>query len=199
MAIAREIQWLTPALAFWEAYEPSVKCDLTSSALVTAEGLVLVDPIALPAPALAELAAAAPPAAILLTNGNHSRTAAAFREKWGIRICATAGAAAELDLAPDVILADGDLTVGGLRVVALPAAGPGEAAFIGAGVAFIGDALIHLGSHGFALLPEKYRANAAALPNELRKLLSYDFHILTFAHGTPLTLHARQRLENLLA
>ena len=37
------------------------------------------------------------------------------------------------------------------------------------------------------------------LRESLRKLLSYEFDVLTFAHGTPLVGQARRRLELLLA
>ena len=86
-----------------------------------------------------------------------------------------------------------------MNVVSLPSAGPGEVALIGEAVICIGDAIINLASHGFSLLPAKYCVNPRLLPNELRKLLSYEFRILTFAHGDPLVEHARERLQQLLA
>jgi hypothetical protein len=59
--------------------------------------------------------------------------------------------------------------------------------------------VIHFGSPGFSLLPAKYCADPGGLANDLRKLLSYDFHILTFAHGEPIVQQARERLQKLLA
>lgn len=198
-AEADGIQWITPTLAFWEAYDPAVKCDLTGSALVTDAGLVIVDPIALPESALAELIARAKPAAILLTNGNHARSSVALRERIGVRIFAPAGAGEGLGFAPDVLLAEGEMAPGPMRIVGLPGAGPGEVAYVGGGVAMMGDALINLEPHGLRLLPEKYCANAAELRDELRKLLSCAFATMTFAHGAPLIRNTRQRLEDLLA
>jgi hypothetical protein len=198
MVSAAEFQRVTPALFHWQAFEPAVKCDLSASAVVTPQGTVFIDPFPLAESAMAELIATAPPLAILLTSGNHERAAGDFRRRLRVPICATAAAAAAMSITVDRTLENGDAAPGGLQVVGIPSAGPGEVAFIGHGVACIGDAVIHLESHGFALLPPKYCAAPALLPNDLRKLLSYDFHILTFAHGSPLLECARQRLESLL-
>ncbi len=195
MTTATEIQRVSPILWSWNAYEPAVKCELTSHAVKTPEGLILIDPIGLADPeAFGET-----PAAILVTNAHHARAALWWQERSGARIVAPAAALAELEIAPDVTLQDGEIAPGGFRVVALPGGAPGEAAYVGHGLCGVGDALIHLPSHGFALLPAKYCADAASLPNAVRKLLSYDFHILTFAHGAPLVDRARERLAQLLA
>ena len=198
MATAADFQRVTPELFHWQAYEPAVKCDLSACAITTQDGLVFVDPIPLAEPALSNLAGAGKPLAVLLTSGNHERAADEFRIRFEIPICASATAAAAMTTRIDRVINDDELAPGGLRAVGVPSAGPGEVAFVGNGIACIGDALIHLESHGFALLPDKYCADSVRLPNDLRKLLSYDFHILTFAHGAPLTEQARQRLETLL-
>ena len=196
---ADEFQQVTPSLYFWQAYEPAVKCDLSSCALITPAGLVFIDPIPLAAPSLKELTALAKPAAILLTNGNHTRAAADYRTRFGVPIFAHADAAQELGIPLDGTLADGDIAPGGLRVVSLPGGGAGEIAFVGEGVVCVGDGLIHVEPNGFAMLPAKYCADARQLALSLRKLLSFDVRILTFAHGTPLTANTHARLTALLA
>ena len=55
MARAEEIQEVRPGLYFWQAYEPSVKVDLSCCARQTARGLVFIDPIPLAKEALEEL------------------------------------------------------------------------------------------------------------------------------------------------
>jgi hypothetical protein len=112
---------------------------------------------------------------------------------------APAAAAGETGIAVDHEFAEGDRLPGSLTAIAVPSAGPGEVAFFRDGVLCIGDALINFGSAGFSVLPDKYCADARQLPNEVRKLLSYDAHILTFAHGAPIVQHARDRLHKLLA
>lgn len=198
MREAAEYQAVSGDVFFWQAYEPAVKCDLSCCALRVGGGLVFVDPIPLADAALAELTAEAPPALIVLTNGNHARAAATMRDRFHIPIAAHADAAEEI--APDRLIADGDTLLAALTVITLPGAGPGEIALHGpGGVACIGDALIHLELHGLALLPDKYCDDAKLLRASLRKLLRFDFGVLTFAHGLPIVTDARGRLESLLA
>lgn len=198
MAISEDFQSPAPSLFTWHAYEPEVKCDLSSCAIATDAGLIFVDPIELAEPAFARLLLGRKPAAILLTNGNHTRAAEKFRARLRVKVFAARDAAG-LDLIPDATLADGQDAPGGMKVIALPGAGPGEIALVGHGIACIGDALIHLPPEGLRLLPDKYCADAAQNRDSLRKLLSCDFQVMTFAHGAPLVESARARLQKLLA
>jgi hypothetical protein len=198
MTVAQDIRRITESLFAWQAYEPAVKCDLSSCALATDDGLIFVDPIELAEPSRAQFLGGRRAAAIVLTNGNHVRAAAAWRTRLGTRIFAAANAT-DLELTPDVNLADGDILPGGMRVLSLPGAGPGEIALIGNGVACIGDALVNLPPEGLRLLPSKYCADPVELGDSLKKLLSYQFEVMTFAHGAPLVGSGRRRLEQLLA
>ena len=198
MPVALDFQQVTPSLFEWQAYDPAVKCDLSSCAIETADGLIFVDPIELAEPALARLLLGRKPHAIVLTNGNHSRAAEKFRARLGVKIFASADADG-LGITPDATLADGHRAPGNMRAITLPGAGPGEIALVGHGIACLGDALIHLPPDGLRMLPDKYCADPAQLRRSLRKLLSCDFQVLTFAHGAPLTDSAHQKLEHLLA
>ena len=74
-----------------------------------------------------------------------------------------------------------------------------EIALHAEGVLHVGDALIHLPSTGFAPLPDKYCTDPRELRAALGKLLRFPCEVLTFAHGLPLVILARQRLADLLA
>jgi glyoxylase-like metal-dependent hydrolase (beta-lactamase superfamily II) len=199
MIAADEFQTITPRVFSWQAYDPRVKCDLSSVALQTTDGLVLVDPIPLRDEALDELTRGRPVRAILLTSGNHERAAESYRKRFNVPVWASEEAARSVEITVDHSFKKGELAPGGMSVVELFAAGPGEVALVGDGLVCLGDAVINLASHGFSLLPAKYCVNSRLLPNDLRKLLSYEFRILTFAHGDPLIEHARERLQQLLA
>lgn len=192
-----EIQLVHEKLAFWQAYEPGVKCDLSSCAILTREGLVLVDPISLTENGMVALHSLGRPHAIVLTNGNHLRDALAFRSRLEIPVFASANAETEAGILVDRILAEEEL-VAGLRVVSIEGAGLGEIALCGDGTLCVGDAIINLSSHEFSLLPEKYCDAPEKLRDSLRKLLQYEFQVMTFAHGAPLIKDAHSRLENLL-
>lgn len=198
MTRADEIHVVTPTLAVWQAYEPAVKCDLTSVALRLDEKLMLVDPIALSAAGVAELDAFGQPALVVCTNGNHARAADDFRKRYGVPLAAHAEA--ELETSVDLALTDGARLLDAIEVCALPGAAPGEIALRSPdGIACVGDALIDLPPDGFRRLPDKYCADPKVLRESLRKLLRWDFRILTFAHGWPLVASARERLVALLA
>lgn len=200
MGKAEEFQEVRSGLYFWQAYEPAVKVDLSCCAVVTAHGLVFVDPIPLAKRALAELVErAGTPAAIVLTSGNHARAAEEYRRQFAVPIFAHADAVAELGLTVDQIIGEGDAVLGEMTVVALPGGAPGEIALHYRDAWHVGDALIHLPPMGFALLPDKYCEDARELRRSVEKLLRIPFEVLTFAHGLPLVTHARQRLSQLLA
>ena len=196
---ADEFQVVSPSLAVWQAYEPAVKCELSSCARRFGNELVFIDPIPLAKAALAELVADATPVAIIVTNGNHARAAAEFRDRFSIPILAHSAAAAELGIAIDQSLAEGDAAFGRFSVIEIAGAPAGEIALYADGIAHLGDALINLDPLGFTTLPEKYCADPWEMRRALGKLLRFDFELLTFAHGLPLVSQAKRRLEQLLA
>jgi len=197
-ATAADFKAITTSLFSWHAYEPAVKCELSSCAFDGPDGLIFFDPIGLAEPALARLLHGRKARAVILTNGNHARAAGALRKRFGVKIFAPRDADG-LELVPDETLEEGRIAPGGFTVIALPGAGPGEIALVGNGVACIGDALIHLQPEGPLILPDKYCTDPAQLRQSLRKLLSCEFQAVTFAHGAPLVTAARKQIEQLLA
>lgn len=195
------------ALALWQAYDPANRVNLHATAVaVDGGGLFFVDPIPLRAAALAELleeTAGTPPAGVLVTNGNHARAAADFARRFGVPLAATATAAREagLEAGETIPEAGGAVFGGAFEAVGLPGAGVGEVAFCredGGGLAVVGDALIHMDSHGFAILPDKYCENPKELRRSLTHLAQRRLATMAFAHGDPLVAWANERLRTLL-
>jgi hypothetical protein len=200
MSPADEVQQITPDLWFWQSYDPSVKCDLSSCALRLERGLLLIDPILLTKEAFGQLTEIAKPIAIIITNGNHARAASSYRERLRVPVMAHLEAHAELGIPIDEALTEGEFFDGAISIITIPGAGPGEIALYSpAGVIAVGDALIQFEPHGFSLLPAKYCVDTKLMRISLRKLLRFEFEVLTFAHGLPLVDRARQRLETLIA
>jgi glyoxylase-like metal-dependent hydrolase (beta-lactamase superfamily II) len=199
MACAEEFQTIREGLFFWQAYEDEVKVDLSCCARRTERGLVFIDPIPLAQEAIDELIAACPPAAIVLTNGNHERWSRVLRDRLQVPIYAHRLAASELGDCVDQALEDGESVLEEITVIALPGAGSGEIALHGGDILHVGDALIHLPPHGLSILPEKYCSDPKELRRSLGKLLRFRFEALTFAHGLPVETQARQRLSHLIA
>jgi glyoxylase-like metal-dependent hydrolase (beta-lactamase superfamily II) len=198
---ADEFQVLSEGVVFyWSAYDPAVKCELSCCALKTGSGLVVIDPAPLADAAWKELLAVASLRAILLTNGNHVRQADALRKLHKVPIVTAPAARRDIiEIKCDVVLLETELLYG-ISPIAIPGATVGETAFFAnTGVMVLGDAVIHTDSEkGLELLPDKYCADPAQNRISLRKLLNYDFHTLIVAHGTPVTSHAKEKLNALL-
>ena len=195
-------------LSCWDAYDPASKVELYGTAIQVGRRLFFIDPIPLESDALDTLTEEAVPAGIVLTNANHARAAAAFRRQFELPVWMHTDAASETGLTVDEMIPAGGGTVfdGVLEAIPLPGAVAGEIALYragrasadGGGVMIVGDALVHLPSQGFSVLPDKYCTNAKALRRSLEGLLEWEFETMLFAHGEPIMRDARERLAALL-
>ena len=203
MTTAEEFHAIGNSLFHWSAYDPACKCELSSTALLTTGGaLVVIDPIPLAGPAWRELLAAGPLRAILLTNGNHVRDAARLREAYQVPIVTAPLTRRDItELKPDIALMESELLYG-IAPVSIPGATAGETAFFCANafVLIVGDAVINLHPEiGLEFLPAKYCVDAEQNRASLQKLNTFAFHTITFAHGSPVTSGARQKWQALLS
>ncbi len=181
----------TPALtlATWEAYDPSVKVDLTSNALRVGERVCLFDPIPFADGTDVAAIMGAPATAIILTNGNHERYALEVADALQLPILAPAAAFPEFTpalAARAIRLEEANLP---LEAIPLPGGGAGETAYYtpeADGVAVVGDALINLPFTGFCLLPEKYCEDVSKLRCSVTELARRPLAALAFSHGQPL-------------
>ena len=192
-----EYSTVRSGLFHWQGYEPAVKCDCSSSALVTAAGLVFIDPIPLADEALTELVGESfsAPAAVVLTSGNHQRESLALAKRFGIPVFAPKEAGD--DIIAYQRFRSGD-PVAGMESIGLPGFGPGETAFIYEGALIFGDALINLEPEGLRLLPEKYRENKKQSLRSLAALKNLKPQALLFAHGNPIVKDASGSLATLV-
>jgi glyoxylase-like metal-dependent hydrolase (beta-lactamase superfamily II) len=177
----------------WQGYEPAVKCECSSTALVTPSGLIFIDPVPLAEEALKELVGESfsAPAAIVLTSGNHQRESLALAKRFGIPVFAPEDAGD--DISADQRFRSGD-PVAGMESIALPGFGPGETAFLHDGALVFGDALINLEPQGLRLLPEKYHEDKKQSLRSLAALGALNPQVLLFAHGHPIVDRAPERL-----
>ena len=200
MRFASEIEPVAPGIFLWRFYDPSIKAELFSTALETASGTLLVDPIPLAPDATAGLERRAKIAGIVVTNENHERAAAQFAEEFHVPIYLSAGLMSATKLPAVVSVHDNSLPTE-LTAVGIEGGPAGETAIhlaAGDGTMVIGDALINFEPYGFALLPAKYCSNFKLMRRSLSKLLDYSFERMLFAHGLPILSRARERLELLL-
>jgi glyoxylase-like metal-dependent hydrolase (beta-lactamase superfamily II) len=193
-----EFARISPGYALWHTYHRKLKAELFSTALVAGNELTIIDPIALPSAHQTELESLGRVARIVITNANHARDAATFAHCYSAPIFAPPELSAEL---PNSHRLQDAHAIGRLRVIRIEGAAEGEFALYhpdDAGTLIVGDALINFDPHGFTLLPRKYCADQKQMTRSLRKLLDLDFARIFFAHGNPIMIRARERLESLL-
>jgi hypothetical protein len=200
MPPAPELSSISPSLFLWQAYDPAVKAELFSTAIVTTNGIYLVDPTPLDPDPLNKLVGLGSIRAIIVTNANHWRAAPHFAAKLSVPIFG------KLESRPANCDADfreiyHGAKVDKLSVVALDGAAPGEIALFMAAdsrTLIVGDALINFEPFGFALLPAKYCTNHREMRRSLQRLLDCKADRILFAHGTPILSGATERLRHLL-
>ena len=196
-----EIHQVLPRISVWQRYDPAVKADLFSTALLTDIGLYLVDPILLPPDDVRALGSEREIAGIVVTNANHARSAAAHSETFAAPIFAHRDTFPELKGGELKEVQDGSVVRGDLEIIEIPGAAAGEIAIYAAadgGTIIVGDALINFEPYGFTFLPAKYCENQKRMRTSLRKLLAHPAGRLLFAHGMPILKEATARLRELL-
>jgi glyoxylase-like metal-dependent hydrolase (beta-lactamase superfamily II) len=197
---AEEFCQVAGDLFFWQAYDPKVKADLFSTALVTSSGILIVDPIPLAETALNELVRTAPVVGIVVTSSNHIRVSQEFSTRFSAPLFAHRTSLAEENVS-FTALTDGDKICGVLDVIELDGAALGEIALHfppNDGTLVVGDALINFEPLGFSLLPKKYCSDEKKMRRSFRKLLAHKAERILFAHGTPILSGATAQLHRLL-
>jgi glyoxylase-like metal-dependent hydrolase (beta-lactamase superfamily II) len=201
MPIARDLNRLLPRLLVWQEYDSTIKAELFSSAIMTADGLYIIDPIPLATECLAQLTDLAPVSGVIVTNSNHRRAASDYANTFVAPIFAHAESFASREFPGMIEIDDGQRIGSELEVVTIDGAPPGEIALYhsaNGGTLIVGDALINFEPYGFTFLPPKYCRDAKEMRRSLRKLLASRAERLLFAHGTPILSGAETRLQQLL-
>jgi glyoxylase-like metal-dependent hydrolase (beta-lactamase superfamily II) len=201
VTLPAQLHRLAPWLFVWQAFDPTIKTDLFSTALSGSEGTSLIDPIAGVAPQVELLHKTKPVRAIVITNENHWRDAAALSQRLAAPIFAHTDAALAEQKAEFSPVNGGDHLGTGLLAIEIPGAAAGEIALFSPankGTLIVGDALINFEPHGFALLPAKYCADQKAMRKSLGGLLDHPFERILFAHGFPILSGGSGRLRSLL-
>ena len=118
-----EFARISPRYALWHTYDPKIKAELFSTALVAGNELTIIDPIVLPSAHQTELESLGRVATIVITNENHARDAATLAHFYSAPIFAPPELRTELPLSHSL---QDDLAIGALRVVRIEGGADGE-------------------------------------------------------------------------
>lgn len=169
--------------------------------LDTGDGLVIVDPPAMP-PALFAWVKEKGLRHILVSNVNHARDAERLRQETGAHVWIHEADAEGCTVSPNNLFGDGDELPGGLMVCTLAdGKSPGESAlYLGSdgGTWFVGDALIGAPPGGLRLLPPAKYADPDKARAGCARLLEKPFTRLLLGDGTSLLSGAEEALKAFL-
>jgi hypothetical protein len=195
-AAAREV---LPGLWHWSISNSNIGGHTSSSqALLTREGLVLVDPVRLDPAALGALPR---PMAVLLTARCHQRAAWRYRSEFGIDVWLPADAE-PADEQPDHSYQDGDRLPGGLQAFRTPGPEWPHYSFLyegDPGIVFCSDLLGTDAEGGLHFIDPAFHEDPAATRTSVEGLLGLRFGVLCLDHGAPVTDDPQAAIRTLLA
>jgi glyoxylase-like metal-dependent hydrolase (beta-lactamase superfamily II) len=195
--VATSIEEVVPGVRRWSIHDERIDFLSAAYAVLTGDGVVMIDPLPLEAAALAELGR---PEAIVLTCGSHQRCAWRYRRELGAPVYAPA-LSKEIEEEPDVRYGDGDALPGGLRAVFTPGAGTTQHTLLlgDPKVAFVPDMLVETPDGRVAMLASRWMYDSEEARRSVEKLRDLDFDVLCLAHGGAITEHAKDAVRGALA
>jgi glyoxylase-like metal-dependent hydrolase (beta-lactamase superfamily II) len=188
---------IVPDVQMWSVPVPDKGYDFNGFAVATEDGTVLIDP---PEPAEEGWGAIdmlAPFVGLWITNRNHSRAAATFRERYGLEVFAHEADAERLEAAADSTVRGEEKLPGDIQLIHVPGKSPGEIAFHlpRSNALIVGDVVIGVPPGELSTYPEKVIDDMDQLHRSAAKLLEYDFEALLLCDGEPITTGGKRKLE----
>ncbi len=191
---------IVPGVRTWSVFSEDKGYAFNGYAVSTSEGTVLVDPPEPGEEGWEVLDSIAPFEGVWVTNRNHSRAAAAFRERYGIGVFAHQQDAARLDAGADHLLRGDGMIGDEIEVVSVPGKSPGEIALLlpRSRALIVGDLVIGVPPGELSTYPDEVIDDKEALYRSAARLLEYDFDALLVCDGAPLPAGGREALRRFL-
>ena len=181
----------------WSVFNERRQIDFNGHLWVRQEGNVLIDPVAMIESDLAQLETLGGARWIVLTNRDHEREAAFFRDRTGAEITTHELDVGELEARPQRTVTDGEEIVAGLEAVHLRfGKSPGEIALYWKEKRLVlsGDLVVGEPIGELSLLADEKLADPVAAALGLRRLLNLDFDAMLVGDGHSIAHDARERL-----
>ena len=165
-------------------------------AVATEGGTILIDPPEPVEEGWGAIDLLEPFAGLWITNRNHSRAAATFRERYGITVYVHEADADRLEAGADATLRGNERLPGDIHLVPVPGKSPGEIAFHlpRSNALIVGDVVIGVPAGELSTYPEKVIDDMEELHRSAAKLLDYDFDPLLLCDGESLPTGGKDKL-----
>ena len=189
-AIARDVQT-------WSLFSEQKGYAFNGYAVSTDEGTVLVDPPDPGEDGWHTVELLEPFAGVWLTNRNHSRAAATFRERYGLTVWAHEADADRLEAGADRTVSGRTTIAGAIEIVPVPGKSPGEIALHlpRSGALIVGDLVIGVPAGELSTYPDEVIDDRAELQRSAARMLDYEFDALLLCDGEPLPSGGKDKLR----
>lgn len=166
-------------------------------AVATEHGTVVIDPPDPGESGWALLDTLGPCEGVYITNRNHSRAAAAFRERYGVPVRIHRSDAEQARVTADETLAGDESVTDEVRIVSVPGKSPGEIAFHlpRKQALIVGDLVIGATPGVLSTYPDEAIDDREELLQSAEKLLDLEFDALLLCDGDPLLRHGKEKLQ----
>jgi hypothetical protein len=188
---------IVPDVQMWSVPVPDKGYDFNGFAVNTEDGTVLIDPPEPVREGWGAIDMLAPFAGLWITNRNHSRAAATFRERYGLNVFAHEADAERVEAGADQTVRGDERLPGDIQLIHVPGKSPGEIAFHvpRSNALIVGDVVIGVPPGELSTYPEKVIDDMEELHRSAAKLLEYDFDALLLCDGEPITAGGKQKLQ----
>jgi glyoxylase-like metal-dependent hydrolase (beta-lactamase superfamily II) len=188
---------IVPDVQIWSVFAPEKGYAFNGYAVNTEHGTILIDPPEPSEDGWEAIDLLQPFAGVWITNRNHSRAAADFRERYGLSVWAHQADAKQLDAGADGTVRGDERLPGDVQLVHVPGKSPGEIAFHvpRSHALVVGDVVIGVPAGELSTYPDKVIDDREELIRSAARLLEYDFDALLLCDGEPLASGGKRKLH----
>jgi glyoxylase-like metal-dependent hydrolase (beta-lactamase superfamily II) len=188
---------VVPDVQMWSVFAPDKGYAFNGYAVHTENGTILIDPPEPVADGWGAVDLMEPFAGVWITNRNHSRAAATFRERYGLTVWAHEADAERLEAGADRTVRGDEQLAGGVQLIHVPGKSPGEIAFYlpRSRALVVGDVVIGVPAGELSTYPDKVIDDMDQLHRSAARLLDYDFDALLLCDGEPLSVGGKEKLR----
>jgi uncharacterized cupin superfamily protein/glyoxylase-like metal-dependent hydrolase (beta-lactamase superfamily II) len=188
-------------IAMWWRWQPDRGVNFNSWLVTGEAGAFVVDPLEPDDDAVLARCKAAGAAAVVVTNRDHERAAARFARELEVPVIASAADSAQLTVAVDRTVADGDMLFGWRVLVLDGYKTPGEMVLFSPdrNAAISGDAFWGAPAGALRLMPDEKLADPVRAVLSARRVRALPIDHLLVGDGMPVFGNARAALSAMIA